>query len=39
MSLKLSENETLDFKDCGTWPEKNNKFSKNSYCKNENELY
>ncbi|XP_025404977.1 zinc finger MYM-type protein 5-like [Sipha flava] len=22
MSLKLSENETLDFKDCGTWPEK-----------------
>jgi len=22
MSLRLSENETLDFKDCGTWPEK-----------------
>ncbi|XP_025413811.1 uncharacterized protein LOC112685953 [Sipha flava] len=22
MSLKLSENETLDFKDCGTWSEK-----------------
>ena len=29
MSLKLSENETLDFKDCGTWPEK---IIKNSYC-------